>query len=95
MAIWYNRPWLIHVNVWQKTLQYFKVIRLQLNNFFFKYGIMGIKQGTDQDLNPRWETSNLFDFRVDAGTKLSDIHRAGVLGLAHHIYPGEFTPAPF
>ena len=79
----------------KKTLQYFKVIRLQLNNFFFKYGIMGIKQGTDQDLNPRWETSNLFDFRVDAGTKLSDIHRAGVLGLAHHIYPGEFTPAPF
>ena len=56
---------------------------------------MGIKQGIDQDLNPRWETSNLFDFRVDAGTKLSDIHRTGVLGLAHHIYPGEFTPAPF
>ena len=23
-------PWLIHVNVWQKTLQYFKVISLQL-----------------------------------------------------------------
>ena len=24
-------PWLIHVNVWQKPLQYFKVISLQLN----------------------------------------------------------------
>ena len=23
-------PWLIHVNVWQKPLQYYKVIRLQL-----------------------------------------------------------------
>ena len=23
-------PWLIHVDVWQKTLQYFKVISLQL-----------------------------------------------------------------
>ena len=23
-------PWLIHFNVWQKPLQYFKVIRLQL-----------------------------------------------------------------
>ena len=23
-------PWLIHVNVWQKALQYFKVISLQL-----------------------------------------------------------------
>ena len=23
-------PWLIHVNVWQKTLQYYKVISLQL-----------------------------------------------------------------
>ena len=48
--------------------------------------MMGIKQGIDQDLNPRWETSNLFDFRVDAGIKLSDIHRAGGLGLANHIY---------
>ena len=27
--------WLIHVNVWQKPLQYCKVISLQLNNFFF------------------------------------------------------------
>ena len=25
-------PWLIHVNVWQKQLQYFKVISLQLIN---------------------------------------------------------------
>ena len=25
-------PWLIHVNVWQKTLQYYKVISLQLIN---------------------------------------------------------------
>ena len=25
-------PWLIHVNVWQKPLQYYKVISLQLNN---------------------------------------------------------------
>ena len=24
-------PWLIHVNVWQKPLEYFKVISLQLN----------------------------------------------------------------
>ena len=24
-------PWLIHVNVWQKPPQYFKVISLQLN----------------------------------------------------------------
>jgi len=23
-------PWLIHVNVWQKSLQYYKVISLQL-----------------------------------------------------------------
>ena len=29
-------PWLIHVNVWQKPLQYCKVISLQLINFFFK-----------------------------------------------------------
>ena len=31
-------PWLIHVNVWQKPLQYYKVINLQLNkiNFFKK-----------------------------------------------------------
>ena len=26
-------PWLIHVNVWQKPLQYYKVISLQLNKF--------------------------------------------------------------
>ena len=26
----YVNPWLIHVNVWQKPLQYFKVISLQL-----------------------------------------------------------------
>ena len=26
-------PWLIHVNVWQKPLQYCKVISLQLNTF--------------------------------------------------------------
>ena len=25
-----NNPWLIHVNVWQKPLQYYKVISLQL-----------------------------------------------------------------
>jgi len=30
--------WLIHVNVWQKPLQYCKVISLQLNNFFFLKG---------------------------------------------------------
>ena len=24
------KPWLIHVNVWQKPLQYYKVISLQL-----------------------------------------------------------------
>ena len=27
------QPWLIHVNVWQKPLQYCKVIRLQLKYF--------------------------------------------------------------
>ena len=27
---WYVHPWLIHVDVWQKPLQYFKVISLQL-----------------------------------------------------------------
>ena len=27
-------PWLIHVNVWQKPLQYYKVISPQLNKFF-------------------------------------------------------------
>ena len=26
----YVNPWLIHVNVWQKPLQYYKVISLQL-----------------------------------------------------------------
>ena len=26
----YVHPWLIHVNIWQKTLQYCKVISLQL-----------------------------------------------------------------
>ena len=29
-------PWLIHVNVWQKPLQYCKVISLQLKYFFKK-----------------------------------------------------------
>ena len=31
-------PWLIHVNVWQKPLQYYKAISLQLKllNFFKK-----------------------------------------------------------
>ena len=29
-------PWLIHVNVWQKPLQYYKVICLQLNKFLKK-----------------------------------------------------------
>ena len=29
-------PWLIHVTVWQKPLQYWKVISLQLNKFFKK-----------------------------------------------------------
>ena len=30
-------PWLIHVNIWQKPLQYFEVISLQLKqiNYFF------------------------------------------------------------
>ena len=26
----YVRPWLIHVNIWQKALQYCKVISIQL-----------------------------------------------------------------
>ena len=32
------QPWLIHVNVWQKPLQYCKVISLQIKliNYFFK-----------------------------------------------------------
>ena len=30
------RPWLIHYNVWQKPLQYCKVISLKLKLFFFK-----------------------------------------------------------
>ena len=34
-------PWLIHVNVWQKSLQYFKVISLQLIKI-----IGGGKKGT-------------------------------------------------
>lgn len=42
---------------------------------------MEIKQGADQNLNPGLETSNLFDFRVDVGTKLSDIHKARGMGL--------------
>ena len=29
-------PWLIHVNVWQKSLQYCKVISFQLNKLIFK-----------------------------------------------------------
>ena len=29
-------PWLIHVNVWQKPLQYYKVISLQLNRLIKK-----------------------------------------------------------
>ena len=29
-------PWLIHVNVWQKPLQYCKVISLQLNKLIKK-----------------------------------------------------------
>ena len=29
-------PWLIHVNVWQKPLQYCKVISLQLNELIKK-----------------------------------------------------------
>ena len=29
-------PWLIHVDVWQKPLQYCKVISLQLNELIFK-----------------------------------------------------------
>ena len=32
----YVHPWLIHVNVWQKPLQYCKVISLQLNKFILK-----------------------------------------------------------
>ena len=31
-------PWLIHVNVWQKPLQYCKVISLQLKLIFLKKG---------------------------------------------------------
>lgn len=42
---------------------------------------MEIKQGADQNLNPGLETSNLFDFRVDVGTKLSDIYKARGMGL--------------
>ena len=30
-------PWLIHVNVWQNSLQYCKVIHLQLNKLKKKY----------------------------------------------------------
>ena len=29
----HGHPWLIHVNVWQKPLQYCKIISLQLNKF--------------------------------------------------------------
>ena len=29
-------PWLIHVNVWQKPLKYYKVISLQLNKLIYK-----------------------------------------------------------
>ena len=37
-------PWLIHVNVWQKPLQYCKVIRLQLIKINRKKkGFMSIK----------------------------------------------------
>ena len=34
-------PWMIHVNVWQKPLQYCKVISLQLNFFLKKDSIHG------------------------------------------------------
>ena len=38
-------PWLIHVNVWQKTLQYCKVISLQLikiNGKKIQIGVVGV-----------------------------------------------------
>ena len=33
-------PWLIHVNVWQKPLQYYKVISLQLIKINEKKGMI-------------------------------------------------------
>ena len=39
-------PWLIHVNVWQKTVQYCKVISLQLIKINEK------KKDTQKKLNP-------------------------------------------
>ena len=50
-------PWLIHVNVWQKPLQYCKVISLQLKKIiFFKRNIK--KQ------NSMW-TENFQMFKLD------------------------------
>ena len=37
----YVHPWLIHVNVWQKPLQYCKVITLQLNKLIKKIEMEG------------------------------------------------------
>ena len=50
-------PWLIHVNVWQKPLQYFKVISLQLNFFLKKREVKkeGIQMSDEHMI--RWSTS--------------------------------------
>ena len=34
----YIHPWLIHVDVWQKPIQYYKpiIIQLKISNMFFK-----------------------------------------------------------
>ena len=53
-------PWLIHVNVWQKPLQYCKVISLQLK--FFKKGPALLLQGA-------WVLSPVRDFNLSRATK--------------------------
>ena len=47
----YVHPWLIHVKVWQKPLQYCKVISLQLNNLFFfkKLSFRNTKSGVSDN----------------------------------------------
>ena len=53
-------PWLIHVNVWQKSLQYCKVISLQLIKINGKNIYFQTKKNTIAELNDKMTISTHF-----------------------------------
>ena len=91
-------PWLIHVNVWQKPVQYCKVISLQLNKLIKKKDYHRIQQFHFQVSTEKQWTQGLKHICVHPCLQVLAVHRSQkVEGThVHRCMPGwrEHGPAP-